>query len=71
MEVRLQLGTWQDYLALTKPRVVLLHLVTAAAGAMFLAAGGPPPVTTLAWTLIGGGLMAGLLILSIAISTGN
>jgi heme o synthase len=58
MEIRLQASTWQDYLALTKPRTVLLHLVTAGA-AMFLAAKGWPPISILAWTLLGGSLLAG------------
>jgi protoheme IX farnesyltransferase len=47
-----------DYLSLLKPRVVLLHLLTAAA-AMFLAAGGFPRLQTLAAVLAGGGLSAG------------
>lgn len=48
-----------DYISLAKPRVVLLHLITAAA-AMFLAAGsGLPSAATLLFTLAGGGLMAG------------
>ena len=36
----------------------MLHLVITAAG-MFLAAKGLPTLSTLAWTLVGGGLMAG------------
>jgi protoheme IX farnesyltransferase len=47
-----------DYLSLLKPRVVLLHLFTAAS-AMFLAAGGMPSLKTLALVLAGGGLAAG------------
>jgi heme o synthase len=47
-----------DYLSLLKPRVVLLHLLTAGA-AMFLAAGGFPRLQTLAAVLAGGGLAAG------------
>jgi protoheme IX farnesyltransferase len=47
-----------DYLALTKPRVILLHLI-AAASAMFLAAGQVPPADTLIFTLLGGALVAG------------
>jgi len=58
MEARLQTNNWQDYLALTKPRVIFLHLITATA-AMFLAAGGVPQTSILAWTLLGGGLMVG------------
>ena len=45
-------GMLRDYLALAKPRVILLHLVTAAS-AMFLAAGGLPPGFTLLFTLLG------------------
>ncbi len=51
-------GILRDYLALAKPRVILLHLVTAAS-AMFLAVGGLPPGSTLFFTLLGGGLTAG------------
>jgi heme o synthase len=58
MEIRLQIAPWRDYLALTKPRVVLLHLVTASA-AMVLAARGLPSITILVSVLIGGGLIAG------------
>jgi heme o synthase len=58
MEIRLQTSTWQDYLSLTKPRTVLLHLITAAA-AMFLASSGWPLISTLGWTLLGGGMLAG------------
>ena len=58
MEARIHVNTWQDLLALTKPRVVLLHLITATA-AMFLAARGLPPTSILTWTLVGGGLMVG------------
>lgn len=47
-----------DYLSLTKPRVVLTHLITAAA-AIFLASNGLPPTSTLLFTLAGGGLVAG------------
>jgi protoheme IX farnesyltransferase len=48
----------RDYLALAKPRVILLHLVTAAS-AMVLAAEGQPQGSTLLFTLVGGGLVAG------------
>ncbi len=57
-EARARSYTWLDYLALTKPRVVLLHIVTAGA-ALFLAANGPPRAGLLAATLFGGALMAG------------
>jgi protoheme IX farnesyltransferase len=46
------------YVALTKPRVIELLLVTALP-TMFLAAGGVPPLGALAATLIGGFLSAG------------
>ncbi len=48
----------KDYISLTKPRVVSLHIVTAFS-AMVLAAGGLPPGVTLLFTLMGGGLVAG------------
>jgi heme o synthase len=47
-----------DYVALTKPRIMLLLLITAAAGA-FAAARGLPPVETLAGVLAGGALASG------------
>jgi len=49
--------SWRDYLSLSKPRVVILHIFTAAA-AMFLAAGGLPDSKLLFYTLLGGGLVA-------------
>lgn len=50
-------GAWRDYFSLAKPRVISLHIVTAAA-AMFLAAGGIPRADLLLFTLLGGGLVA-------------
>jgi heme o synthase len=47
-----------DYLRLTKPRVVVLLLVTTAA-AMFIAARGVPDRWLLLWTMVGGYLAAG------------
>ena len=47
-----------DYLALTKPRIILLLLVTALGG-MFLAAQGTPPLTLVLLVLVGGSLGAG------------
>ena len=38
---RVPAGAWRDYLALTKPRIMVLLLITAAAG-MFVGAGGLP-----------------------------
>ncbi|MCU0504819.1 MAG: heme o synthase [Chloroflexi bacterium] len=53
---------WRDvvlaYVALTKPRIVELLLITTVP-AMVLAAKGFPPLTLIAWTLIGGSLAAG------------
>jgi protoheme IX farnesyltransferase len=57
-ESKVKTGSWTDYLALTKPRVVLLHIITAAA-AMVIAAAGAPPAALLVATLAGGGLVAG------------
>jgi protoheme IX farnesyltransferase len=50
-------GAWA-YLSLTKPRVILLLLITALGG-MVLAADGWPPLGTVVFTLIGGALAAG------------
>ena len=47
-----------DYVALTKPRIMLLLLITAAAGA-FAAARGVPPAATLVGVLAGGALASG------------
>jgi heme o synthase len=55
---RARARTVSAYVNLAKPRGILPHLITAAA-AMFLAAGGTPPITTLVFTLVGGGLVAG------------
>lgn len=46
------------YVALTKPRIIELLLVTTVP-AMFLAAGGLPPWQLIAWTMLGGLLAAG------------
>jgi len=50
--------TWKAYLALTKPRIIELLLVTTIP-TMFLAAGGFPDWTLVCWTLLGGTLAAG------------
>ncbi len=47
-----------DYVALTKPRIVLLLLVTTLVP-MFLAAGEPPSGWLVLWTMVGGFLAAG------------
>ena len=51
-------GAWRDYLALTKPRIMVLLLITAAAG-MFVGAGGLPNPWQLAVVLVGGALACG------------
>ncbi|TAK23343.1 MAG: protoheme IX farnesyltransferase [Chloroflexota bacterium] len=51
-------GTIRAYIALTKPRIISLLLVTALGG-MFLAAKGLPPLDIVALTLAGGALAAG------------
>ncbi len=48
---------WRSYLALTKPRVIELLLVTTIP-VMFLAAGGFPPLSTMLLTLAGGTMAA-------------
>ncbi len=48
----------RDYVALTKPKIISLLLVTAAGG-MFLAEQGLPSLTMLAWVWIGGALASG------------
>ncbi len=51
-------GMLGDYLELTKPRIIVLLLITTAA-AMAMAARGIPPLPVLFWTLLGGALAAG------------
>ena len=51
-------GPWRDYVALTKPRIMLLLLVTAAAG-MFAGARGVPDLGKLAALIAGGALASG------------
>ncbi|HUE95509.1 MAG TPA: heme o synthase [Longimicrobiaceae bacterium] len=48
----------RDYVTLTKPRIISLLLVTTVAP-MVLAAGGWPGTGLVAWTMLGGYLMAG------------
>jgi heme o synthase len=52
---RVPAGAWQDYVELTKPRIMLLLLITAAAG-MFVGAHGLPRLPQLAVVLAGGAL---------------
>ena len=51
-------GVVADYIALTKPRIILLLLVTAL-GSMFLAARGAPALSTAVLVVVGGALGAG------------
>ena len=51
-------GTWRDYVTLTKPRIMSLLLLTAAAG-MFAGARGVPDLAKLAALLVGGALASG------------
>ncbi len=51
-------GSWRDYLELTKPRVVALMLLCAAVG-MLLASPGLRHVATMAYALVGIALVAG------------
>ncbi|MCO5315999.1 MAG: heme o synthase [Solirubrobacterales bacterium] len=48
----------RDYIALTKPRIISLLLVTTVA-TMFVADPAGPPLMTIIWTMIGGYLAAG------------
>jgi heme o synthase len=52
---RVPAGAWRDYVELTKPRIMLLLLITAAAG-MFVGAQGLPRLSQLAVVLAGGAL---------------
>ena len=52
---RVPAGAWRDYAALTKPRIMLLLLITAAAG-MFVGAQGVPSLSQLAVVMAGGAL---------------
>ena len=52
---RVPAGAWRDYLALTKPRIMVLLLITAAAG-MFVGDSGLPNLPELAVVLAGGAL---------------
>ncbi len=50
-------STFDDYLELTKPRIIVLLLITTLA-AMVMAARGLPPLALTFWTLAGGALAA-------------
>jgi len=58
VSVRVAAVSWRDWVALTKPRIMSLLLLTAAAG-MFAGAGGVPDLGTLAALLAGGALASG------------
>jgi len=51
------LATIRAYYELSKPRIIVLLLITTIA-AMVMAARGIPPIATLCWTVIGGALAA-------------
>ncbi len=51
-------ATWRDYFVLTKPKVIVLLLMTTV-GAMFIAAGGFPGWVTLLGAIVGGYMSAG------------
>jgi protoheme IX farnesyltransferase len=51
-------GAWRDYVELTKPRIMILLLITAGCG-MFVGAGGVPTLWQLAVLLVGGALASG------------
>ena len=51
-------GPWRDYMTLTKPRIMVLLLLTGACGAA-VGAGGRPSASLLATTLLGLGLACG------------
>jgi heme o synthase len=60
-EAVVALGTWDKvgaYIALTKPRIIELLLITTVPS-MIVAARGWPPLDLVMWTLIGGTLAAG------------
>src|SRR5919198_1079220 len=52
------LDVMRDYLALTKPRIIVLLLITTIA-AMFVADPSGPGLMTILWTMLGGYLAAG------------
>lgn len=58
LESLLPRSSLKDYLALSKPLIVVLLLVTTLAG-MVVAAGGWPSFPTILWTMLGGALSAG------------
>jgi heme o synthase len=55
---RRALDVMRDYIALTKPRIIVLLLITTVA-AMFVADPSGPSLATILWTMLGGYLAAG------------
>ena len=56
--MRAAIGVANDYVSLTKPRIISLLLLTCVA-TMFVADPGGPPLSTILWTCLGGYLAAG------------
>ena len=56
--MRTAIGVANDYVTLTKPRIISLLLLTCVA-TMFVADPGGPALSTILWTCIGGYLAAG------------
>jgi protoheme IX farnesyltransferase len=56
--VQVAVGSWRDYVTLTKPRIMSLLLLTGACG-MFVGADGVPPLGDLAVLLVGLALACG------------
>jgi protoheme IX farnesyltransferase len=56
--MRTAIATANDYVSLTKPRIISLLLLTTVA-TMFVADPGGPPLATILWTMLGGYLAAG------------
>jgi protoheme IX farnesyltransferase len=56
--MRTAIARANDYVSLTKPRIISLLLLTTVA-TMFVADPGGPPLSTILWTMLGGYLAAG------------
>src|SRR4051812_43366448 len=56
--MRTAIGVANDYVTLTKPRIISLLLLTCVA-TMFVADPGGPAISTILWTCLGGYLAAG------------
>ncbi|PKB68439.1 MAG: protoheme IX farnesyltransferase [SAR202 cluster bacterium Io17-Chloro-G3] len=57
-KTKLALQIIEDYISLTKPRIVVLLLITALGG-MYLAEGGTPPLSLVLLVMVGGALGSG------------